>query len=993
MKNSIKNQNKREFEPQQIEEIKLIDIYGNNKFNVECMNDSDIEQSSVIIKLEDLLIESQQGVLLSFVSLYLKLVGMNYCNQYLKGLCLKTLNLEEIINKLECLQLENQSNLIDEQQCQQIENNKLLKSFFDTLFSTQTQLPFQCEGFFKYTYNWLTIISQTKFRTARLAALEVIDLIIYSISHYLQFIKNEQDLKESTKFINNIFEYLVTNRAQDVQTIIKKKTVQILFHAFLNQDIPIDPYYSYLGCLFLSENHECREAALNELDKILKSLIDSKKSLQKIINFVQDEQEAVMSLIFDQNESIQLKLINFLKLFSKNANVVSNFFKTKTCQAFIRILFAKNLRVRYESTFVLHLFEKPITTVFKLTEFYLTYAPFEIQTYEESQNFIFSFVHSHPFVCSPEQYSSFFEVDQQEQFQIMGYYFYASILQYQLKQNKFWWLETKEEDSSYIDQFTNYFFTKTKASIDLIDENILFPYLQIYQNLNSKIIPIKEMKAILISVQKIFQKSQNIQIINQVCKIMFIYQQQLSDSEGVKDCIKELIKYGIKVYKEKLNFLNIQKIECLIKQNLVFPKQILNPISSIFEIRDEKSLIINANILASSLQNQIRNLLNSNKPQENDHEANYKEIRDLFYNYCFQILENKNKDQYHITILQLVINNLIYTNNFKLYRLNLQYNISSQTYQLIYIHFHNYVLTELSRQAKLEKEKQNDLKKKKSNTLIDNLPQISNMQMELFNNSIKLMNQCPSILINKEFGIQYLSYLFELMKSSCYFNNLKPTILTSISQALQKVLESDHYLKKEEFWKFIVDYTQIQLQSQSEDLFNEFVKLCINSYIGSVNKLNVNEKRMNFINKCAEMIQLGFQDISNIYLFGLLSHIFHKPTKLLKTLQIDKLTYQKFYAFYESKSSEYHQSSKQMEEKKEILKSEQQLRIRLKQQTGLTTKEINKIVNRVSKSPQKLDVVQKCVIDNSQVSNSKEKNQQISDEEMEIPFSKQKASQ
>lgn len=53
--------------------------------------------------------------------------------------------------------------------------------------------------------------------------------------------------------------------------------------------------------------------------------------------------------------------------------------------------------------------------------------------------------------------------------------------------------------------------------------------------------------------------------------------------------------------------------------------------------------------------------------------------------------------------------------------------------------------------------------------------------MELFNNSIKLINQCPSILINKEFGIQFLSYLFELMRSSCYFNDLKPTILTSIS--------------------------------------------------------------------------------------------------------------------------------------------------------------------------------------------------------------------
>ncbi|CAD8052576.1 unnamed protein product [Paramecium sonneborni] len=986
MKKSVKNQNnKRDFELQQIEEIKLIDIY-------ECMNDLDIEQSSVIIKLEDLLLESSQGVLLSFVSLYLKLVGMNYCNQYLKGLSLVNLNLEEIINKLESLQLENQSNLIDEQQCQQIENNKVLKSFFDTLFSTQTQLPFQCEGFFKYTYNWLTIISQTKFRTARLAALELIDLIIFSISNFLQFIKNEQDLKESTKFINNIFEYLVTNRAQDVQTIIKRKTVQILFHSFLNPDIPTDPYYSYLGCLFLNENHECREAALNEYEKVLKSLIESKKSIQSIIDFLQDEQEAVISLIFDPNESIQLKLINFLKLFSKSANVVSNFFKTKTCQAFIRILFAKNLRVRYESTFVLHLFEKPIKTLFKLTEFYLTYAPFEIQTFEESQNFIFSFIHSHPFVCSPEQYSQFFEADQQEQFQIMGYYFYAAILSYSLKQNKFWWLESKDEDINFIDQFTNFFYTKIKASIDLIDENLLYPYLHIYQNLNSKIIPLKEMKAILISVQKIFQKSQNIQIINQVCKLTFIYQQQLQDSEGVKDCIKELVKYGLRLYKEKLNFLNIQKIECLIKQNLVLPKQILNPISSIFEIRDEKSIIINANILASSLQNQIRNLLNSNKPQENDHEANYKEIRDLFYNYCFQILENKNKEQYHIAILQLVINNLIYTNNFKLHRLNLQYNISSQTYQLIFIHFSNYVLKELSRQAKTEKQKQNDFKRKKSNTLIDNLPQISSAQMDLFNNSIKLMNQCPQILIHKEFGIQYLSYLFELMKSSCYFNDLKPTILTAIQQSLQKILENDHYFKKEDFWKFIVDYTQIQQQCQSEEIFNEFVKLCINSFIGSVTKLNVNEKRMMFINQCAEMIQLGFQDISNIYLFGLLSHIFHKPTKLLKTLQIDKLTYQKFYAFYESKSSEYHQSSKQTEEKKEIQKSEQQLRIRLKQQTGLTTKEINKIVNRVSKSPQKLNVVQKCVVDNSQVS-SKKKVQQISDDELEIPFSKQKVSQ
>lgn len=29
--------------------------------------------------------------------------------------------------------------------------------------------------------------------------------------------------------------------------------------------------------------------------------------------------------------------------------------------------------------------------------------------------------------------------------------------------------------------------------------------------------------------------------------------------------------------------------------------------------------------------------------------------------------------------------------------------------------------------------------------------------MELLNNSIKLINQCPSILLNKEFGIQYLA--------------------------------------------------------------------------------------------------------------------------------------------------------------------------------------------------------------------------------------------
>ncbi|CAD8149102.1 unnamed protein product [Paramecium pentaurelia] len=986
MKKGAKKQNNRESELQQIEEIKLVEIY-------ESMNDPDIEQSSVIIKLEDLLLESPQGVLLSFVSFYLKLVGMDHCNQYLKGLSLAKVNLEEIINKLESLQLENQSNLIDEQQCQLIENNKVLRQFFDTLFSTQTQLPFQCEGFFKYTYNWLTIISQTKFRTARQAALEVIDLIINSTSNFLQFIKNEQELKEVTKFINNIFEYLVTNRTQDVQTLIKKKAIQILFHSFQNSDIPTDPYYSYLGCLFLSENHECRESALNELEKILKSLIESKKSLQPIIDFLQEEQEAIMSLIFDPNESVQLKLINFLKLFSKNTNVVSNFFKTKTCQAFIRILFAKNLRIRYESSFLLHLFEKPIKSVFKLTEFYLTYAPFEIQSYEECQNFIFSFVHSHPFVCLPEQYSQFFEGEQQEQFQLMGFYFYASILSYQHTQTKFWWLEDKDEEIKFTDQFTSYFLTKAKISIDLVDENLLFPYLHIYQNLNSKLIPLKDMKAIAISVQKIFQKSQNIGIINQVCKMMFIYQQQQQDSEVVKDCIKELVKYGIKVYKEKLNFLNIQKIECLIKQNLVFPKQILNPISSIFENKDEKSIIINANLLASSLQNQIRNLLSSNKPQENDHEINYKEIRDLFFNYCFQILENKNKDQQHITILQLVINNLIYTNNFKLQRLNLQYYISSQTYQLLYIHFHNFVLSELSRQVKLEKEKQNDFKRRKSRTLIDNLPQISNIQMELFNNSIKLINQCPSILINKEFGIQFLSYLFELIKSSCYFSDLKPTILTSISQSLQKVIENDQYFKKEDFWKFIVDYSSIQYQSQSEENFNEFVKLCINSYIASVNKLNVNEKRMKFINHCAEMIQIGFQDVSNIFLFGLLTHIFHKPTKLLKTLQIDKLTYQKFYAFYESKSSEYHQSNKQEEEKKEILKSEQQLRNRLKQQTGLTTKEINKIVNRVSKSPQKLNVVSKCIVDNSQVSNSKEKFKQDSDEELEIPFSKQKATQ
>ncbi|CAK90933.1 unnamed protein product (macronuclear) [Paramecium tetraurelia] len=825
MKKGAKKQNKRESELQQIEEIKLVEIYGNNKLIVECMNDPDIEQSGVIIKLEDLLLESPQGVLLSFVSFYLKLVGMDHCNQYLKGLSLVNVNLEEIINKLESLQLENQSNLIDEQQCQQIENNKVLKQFFDTLFSTQTQLPFQCEGFFRYTYNWLTTISQTKFRTARLAALEVIDLVINSISHFLEFIKDEQELKEATKFINNIFEYLVTNRTQDVQTLIKRKAIQILFHSFLNPDIPTDPYYSYLGCLFLSENHECRESALNELEKIQKSLIESKKSIQPIIDFLQEEQEAVISLIFDPNESVQLKLINFLKMFSKNTNVVSNFFKTKTCQAFIRILFAKNLRVRYESSFLLHLFEKPIKSVIKLTEFYLTYAPFEIQSYEECQNFIFSFVHSHPFVCLPEQYSQFFEGDQQEQFQIMGFYFYASILSYQNTQTKFWWLEVKDEETQFTDQFTSYFLSKVKSSIDLIDENLLFPYLHIYQNLNSKSIPLKDMKAIVIGVQKIFQKSQNIGIINQVCKMMFIYQQQQSDSEVVKDCLKELVKYGIKIYKEKLNFLNLQKIECLIKQNLVFPKQILNPISSIFENKDEKSIIINANLLASSLQNQIRNLLSSSKPQENDHEANYKEIRDLFFNYCFQILENKNKDQHHITILQLVINNLIYTNNFKLQRLNLQYYISSQTYSLLYIHFHNFVLSELSRQVKLEKEKQNDFKRRKSRPLIDNLPQISTLQMELFNNSIKLMNQCPQILTNKEFGIQFLSYLFDLMKSSCYFSDLKPTILTSISQSLQKVIENDQGSKKEDFWKFVVDYSSIHYQSQSEENFNEFIKI------------------------------------------------------------------------------------------------------------------------------------------------------------------------
>ncbi|CAD8072826.1 unnamed protein product [Paramecium primaurelia] len=987
MKKGTKKQNKKQSQLQSIDEYKIINIY-------DMMEDPDMKQYQVIIKLEDQLQESSEIVLQSFLNFYLKLVGLDQCNQYLKGMNLDKINLEEIISKLEQLQTENQQTLIDEEQCIKVENNKKLIHFFDTLFSTQTELPFECDHFFQYTFNWLTTLSQTKFRTARLATMEIISIIMNSILNCLEINENKEKQKEILQFINNIFEYLVTNRTQDIQSAIKKKSIQILFSAFLNNSIPNDPYHNQLGYLFLSENHECREASMIELEKIYKYLIERKKSLQSIQEFLKEEQEAILSLIFDPNESVQLRLINFLKALSQSTKICSDFFGPKSCQAFIRILFSKNLRIRYDSTSILHLFEKPIKSVEKLVEFYLKYAPFELQSYEESFNFIISFIHSHPFITSPEQYAVFFDCNQSEIFQSLGLYFYASFLQYEFVYTKFWWLEETDGPPQYNDAFTNYFINYTKVSLDLIDENLQLPYLHIYANLNFKIIQSKFIKAIFGSAQKIFQKSQNIQVINQLCKMIYNCSQVLKDSEIVKDNVKEIIKYSQKIFKEKLTIITIQKIECLIKNNLVYPKIILNPFNLIFEIKDDKSIIIIANLLASSLQNYLKSLLNQMKNQDIETENDYKEIRDSFYNYCFSILENRNKDRFHLQILQLIITNLIYTNNFKLQRLGLHQDIQSQTYSLLYMYLHEFLFNELIRQSKREEDNINEIRKRNTHSIIDSLPQLNIQQMELLNNSIKLINQCPSILLNKEFGIQYLAQILELMKNHNYFRDLKISITQALQQSLQKVIENDQISKKDEFWKFMKNYSQLKQQQQQDDLFNEFVKLCINTYLTSVTKLNIFEKRMKFINNCAEMIQAGFQDIDNLHLFGLLNFIFHKPTKLLKVLQIDKLTYQKFYAFYESKSQEFHQSNKPEDFKKEAIKQEYSLRNKLKYSSGLTKKDVNKIVNQVQKSGQKesLDKTNnKLSIEKGIQNNDKQRKQQQDsddDEEMEIPFSK-----
>ncbi|CAD8174138.1 unnamed protein product [Paramecium pentaurelia] len=989
MKKGTKKQNKKQSQLQSIDEYKIINIY-------DMMEDPDMKQYQVIIKLEDQLQESSEIVLQSFLNFYLKLVGLDQCNQYLKGMNLDKINLEEIISKLEQLQTENQQTLIDEEQCIKIENNKKLIHFFDTLFSTQTELPFECDHFFQYTFNWLTTLSQTKFRTARLATMEIISIIMNSILNCLEINENKEKQKEILQFINNIFEYLVTNRTQDIQSAIKKKSIQILFSAFLNNSIPNDPYYNQLGYLFLSENHECREASMIELEKIYKYLIERKKSLESILEFLKEEQEAILSLIFDPNESVQLRLINFLKALSQSTKIYSDFFGPKSCQAFIRILFSKNLRIRYDSTSILHLFEKPIKSVEKLVEFYLKYAPFELQSYEESFNFIISFIHSHPFITSPEQYAVFFDCNQSEIFQSLGLYFYASFLQYEFVYTKFWWLEETDGPPQYNDAFTNYFISYTKVSLDLIDENLQLPYLHIYANLNFKIIQSKFIKAIFGSAQKIFQKSQNIQVINQLCKMIYNCSQVLKDSEIVKDNVKEIIKYSQKIFKEKLTIITIQKIECLIKNNLVNPKIILNPFNLIFEIKDDKSIVILANLLASSLQNYLKSLLNQMKNQDIETESDYKEIRDSFYNYCFSILENRNKDRFHLQILQLIITNLIYTNNFKLQRLGLHQDIQSQTYSLLYMYLHEFLFNELIRQSKKEEDNINEIRKRNTHSIIDNLPQLNIQQMELLNNSIKLINQCPSILLNKEFGIQYLAQILELIKNHNYFRDLKISITQALQQSLQKVIENDQISKKDEFWKFMKNYSQLKQQQQQDDLFNEFVKLCINTYLTSVTKLNVFEKRMKFINNCAEMIQAGFQDIDNLHLFGLLNFIFHKPTKLLKVLQIDKLTYQKFYAFYESKSQEFHQSNKPEDFKKEAIKQEYSLRNKLKYSSGLTKKDVNKIVNQVQKSGQKESIDRtnnKLSIEKGIQNNDKQRKQQQQqdsedDEEMEIPFSK-----
>ncbi|CAD8173999.1 unnamed protein product [Paramecium octaurelia] len=988
MRKGTKKQTKKQSQLQSIDEYKLINIF-------DMMEDPDMKQFQVILKLEDQLQESSQIVLLSFLNFYLKLVGLDQCNQYLKGLNLEKIKLEEIINKLEQLQTENQQTLIDEEQCLKVENNKKLINFFDTLFSTQTELPFECDHFFQYAFNWLATLSQTKFRTARLAAIEIISIIMNSILNCLEINENKDKQKEILQFINNIFEYLVTNRTQDVQSAIKKKSIQILFSAFLNNSIPTDPYHNQLGYLFLSENHECREASMIELEKIYKHLLERKKSLESVLEFLKGEQEAILSLIFDPNESVQLRLINFLKALSQSTKIGSNFFGPKTCQAFIRILFSKNLRIRYDSTFILHLFEKPIKSVEKLVEFYLKYAPFELQSYEESFNFIISFIHSHPFVTSPEQYAAFFDSNQGEIFQSLGLYFYASLLQYEFIYTKFWWLEESDGPPQYNDAFTNYLISNTKVSLDLIDENLLLPFLHIYANLNFKIIQSKFIKSIFGSIQKIFQKSQNIQVVNQLCKIVYNCSQVLQDSEMVKDNVKEIIKYSQKIFKEKLTLITIQKIECLIKNNLANAKMILNPFHQIFEIKDDKSIVIVANLLASSLQNYLKTLLNQMKNQDIETESDYKEIRESFYNYCFTILENRNKERFHLQIFQLVITNLIYTNNFKLQRLGLHQEIQTQTYSLLYIYLHEFLFTELIRQSNREEDNDNvnEIKRRTTHSIIENLPQLSVQQMELLNNSIKLINQCPSILLNKEFGIQYLAQILELMKNHNYIRDLKISITQALSQSLQKVIENDQVSRRDEFWKFMKIYSQHKQQSQSDDLFNEFVKLCINTYLSSVNKLNVFEKRMKFINNCAEMIQAGFQDIDNLHLFGLLNFIFHKPSKLLKVLQIDKITYQKFYAFYESKSQEFHQSNKPEDFKKEATKQEYSLRNKLKQSSGLTKKDVNKMVNQAQKSGQKESgdkTSNKLSIEKGIKNNEKEKKQQDSDndEEMEIPFSK-----
>ncbi|CAD8065989.1 unnamed protein product [Paramecium sonneborni] len=991
MKKGTKKQNKKQSHLQSIDEIKIINIF-------DMMEDPDMKQFQVIVKLEDLQQENSEIVLLSFLNFYLKLVGLDQCNQNMKGINLSQINLEEIINKLEQLQTENQQTLIDEEQCLKVENNKQLIQFFDALFSTQTELPFECDNFFQHTFNWLTTLSQTKFRSARLATIEIISIIVNSLSSFLEIVKNKQQQKEIKQFINNIFQYLVNNRTQDVQSTIKKKSIQILFSAFLNNSIPIDPYHNQLGSLFLSESHECREASMIELEKIYKNLVDKKKSLGPILEFLRGQQESIVSLIFDPNESVQLRLINFLKALSQSTTIDQDFFGQRTCQAFIRILFSKNLRIRYDSTSILYLFEKPINSVEKLADFYMKYAPFEIQTYEESFNFIISFIHSHPFVCSPEQYAIFFENQQSEVFQILGLYFFASFLQYQFISSKFWWLEEADDPPQYNDAFTNYFINNTKITLDLIDENLQLPYLHIYSHLNYKIIQSKFIKGIFNSAQKIFQKSQNIQIINQLCKMIYNCSQELSDSEIVKDNVKEIIKYSQKIFKEKLNLITLQKIECLIKVNLVSPKAVLNPFNTIFEIKDDKSILIIANLLASSLQNYLKVLLNQMKNQDIEIERNYKEIRELFYNYCFQILENKHKQRFHLQILQLVICNLIYTNNFKLQRLGLHQDIQSQTYTLLYMYLHDYLFAELIRQSKNDDEYNNENKKRKTHLIIENFPQLSDQQMELLNSSIKLINQCPQILLIKEFGIQYLAQILELIKNHNYLKDLKNSIIQALQQSLQRVVENDQITKQDEFWKFLMHYSQLKQEQQQDDLFNEFVKLCINTYLISVTKANLFEKRIKFINNCAEMIQYGFQDINNLHIFGLLNFIFHKPQKILKVLQIDKLTYQKFYAFYESKSQEFHQSNKSEEFKKEAIKQEFSFRNKLKQQSGLTKKEVNQIVTKVQKSAQKGSIdqtsnkqsIEKGIKnkENEQRSQQQQPQQSDEDEDMEIPFSK-----